>query len=164
MRTPPVVRDSDRQEGIVPEAVYTSVMLAIAQVFEVIAALVLLAGLAWSVTLSLGLYRRTRNGQAAYSVMRQSFGGAILLGLEILVAGDLIRTVAVAPTIENVAVLGIIVVIRTFLSFSLEVEIEGTLPWRRALTSGATVMQRAQQRARSTADEPPFRDSDAGIE
>ncbi|MBU6148062.1 MAG: DUF1622 domain-containing protein [Actinomycetales bacterium] len=143
------------------EAAYTSVMLTIAQLFEVIAALVLLAGLAWAVTLSLGLYRRTRNGQAAYGVMRQSFGGAILLGLEILVAGDLIRTVAVAPTLENVAVLGIIVVIRTFLSFSLEVEIEGTLPWRRAVTSGAAVMRRAHERARLADDGSAVRDSGA---
>ncbi|HEX9528627.1 MAG TPA: DUF1622 domain-containing protein [Streptosporangiaceae bacterium] len=56
----------------------------------------------------------------------------MLLGLEILVAADLIRTVAVAPTLDNVLVLGMIVLIRTFLSFSLEIEIHGVLPWRRA--------------------------------
>ena len=75
--------------------------------------------------------------------MRQSFGGAILLGLEILVAGDLIRTVAVYPTLESVVVLAIIVLIRTVLSFSLEIEIDGVPPWRRALVSGATVMKQA---------------------
>ena len=75
--------------------------------------------------------------------MRQAFGGVILLGLEILVAGDLIRTVAVEPTLENVVVLGLIVLIRTFLSFSLEIEINGVPPWRRALVSGATVIKRA---------------------
>jgi uncharacterized membrane protein len=75
--------------------------------------------------------------------MRQTFGGVILLGLEILVAGDLIRTVAVEPTLENVVVLGLIVLIRTFLSFSLEIEINGVPPWRRALVSGATVIKRA---------------------
>ena len=57
--------------------------------------------------------------------MRQAFGGTLLLGLEVLVAADLIRTVAVAPTLDNVYALGLIVVIRTFLSFSLETEIEG---------------------------------------
>ena len=67
----------------------------------------------------------------------------ILLGLEILVAGDLIRTVAVAPTLDNVIVLGLIVLIRTFLSFSLEIEIEGVPPWRRGLVSGATVLRQA---------------------
>ena len=73
-------------------------------------------------------------GQAeeAYRVVRTVFGRSILLGLEFLVAADIIRTVAVEPSLENVAVLGVIVLIRTFLSFSLEVEIDGTWPWRRA--------------------------------
>ena len=61
---------------------------------------------------------------------RQDFGGAIVLGLEFLVAGDIIRTVAVAPTLENVTVLAIIVVIRTVLSMALQVEIEGRWPWQ----------------------------------
>jgi len=71
-------------------------------------------------------------GQASgvYAMVRKYFGQSILLGLEILVAADLIRTVAVEPTMENVLVLGVIVLIRTFLSFSLEVEIYGRLPWR----------------------------------
>lgn len=58
-------------------------------------------------------------------------------------AADLIRTVAVAPTVTNVLVLGLIVLIRTFLSFSLETEIEGVPPWRRALPSGAGAVGRA---------------------
>jgi uncharacterized membrane protein len=62
---------------------------------------------------------------------RTAPGHRILLGLEFLVAADIIRTVAVEPSLENVLVLGLIVLIRTFLSFSLEVEIDGTLPWRR---------------------------------
>ncbi|MET0627571.1 MAG: DUF1622 domain-containing protein [Acidimicrobiia bacterium] len=72
-----------------------------------------------------------------YSRLRSFLGRTILLGLEILVAADLIRTVAVDPTLENVAVLGIIVVIRTFLSFSLDVEIEGRWPWSRARSAPA---------------------------
>ena len=60
----------------------------------------------------------------------QSLGRAILLGLEQLVAGDIIRTVAVAPTLENLTVLALIVVIRTFLSFSLEMEVSGRWPWQ----------------------------------
>ncbi|HEX6131981.1 MAG TPA: DUF1622 domain-containing protein [Actinomycetota bacterium] len=67
----------------------------------------------------------------AYRTSRRRLGRAILLGLEVLVAADIIRTVAIAPTIGSVAVLGGIVLVRTFLSFSLEVELEGTLPWRR---------------------------------
>jgi uncharacterized membrane protein len=66
-----------------------------------------------------------------YRPYRQSIGRAILLGLELLVGGDIIRTVAVSPTFANVGVLGLIVVIRTFLSFSLEVELEGHWPWQR---------------------------------
>lgn len=62
---------------------------------------------------------------------QQDFGGAIVLGLEFLVAGDIIRTVVVAPTLENVAVLAIIVLIRTVLSMALQVEIEGRWPWQR---------------------------------
>lgn len=62
---------------------------------------------------------------------RQDFGGAIVLGLEFLVAGDIIRTVVVAPTLENVAVLAVIVLIRTVLSMALQVEIEGHWPWQR---------------------------------
>lgn len=64
---------------------------------------------------------------------RQSLGRAILLGLELLVAADIINTVAIEPTLNSVAVLGGIVLIRTFLSFSLEVEIEGRWPWQRAI-------------------------------
>jgi uncharacterized membrane protein len=59
------------------------------------------------------------------------FGRSILLGLEFLVAADIIRTVAVEPSLGNVGVLGLIVLIRTFLSFSLEVEIDGVWPWHR---------------------------------
>ena len=129
------------------EETYTQVMLVVAQVFEVLAAAILFIGLLWSAWLSLRTYLRTKDGTATYKIMRQSFGGAILLGLEILVAGDLIRTVAVAPTLDNVIVLAIIVLIRTFLSFSLEIEIDGVPPWRKGLVSGATVMNQARKRA-----------------
>jgi uncharacterized membrane protein len=83
-------------------------------------------------------------------VARQAFGGTLLLGLEVLVAADLVRTVAISPTVDNVLVLALIVVIRTFLSFSLETEIEGVAPWRRALTSGAGTIHRAAAHARDS--------------
>jgi uncharacterized membrane protein len=67
----------------------------------------------------------------AIASFRSSLGRAILLGLEFLVAADIINTVAVTPTLLSVAVLAGIVIIRTFLSFSLEVEIEGRWPWQR---------------------------------
>ena len=67
----------------------------------------------------------------AYHDYRANLGRAILLGLEFLVAGDIIGTILVEPTMESVAALGLVVLIRTFLSFSLETEIEGTVPWQR---------------------------------
>jgi uncharacterized membrane protein len=127
------------------ESGYTHYMLIAAQIFEVIAAMILLAGLVLAFALAIRTYRRTVDGGAAYRTLRQSFGGVLLLGLEILVAGDLIRTVAIAPTMENVVVLGLIVLIRTFLSFSLEIEIDGVPPWRRGLVSGASVLRKAAQ-------------------
>lgn len=66
----------------------------------------------------------------SYKLYRQDIGRAILLGLEVLVAADIIRTVAVTPTPISVAVLAGIVIIRTFLSFSLEVELNGRFPWQ----------------------------------
>jgi uncharacterized membrane protein len=108
----------------------------VAQVFEGIGAVVLLGGLVLSVVIAGRSWRREHDGRAGYQLLRRSFGGAILLGLEILIAADLLRTVAVAPSLQNVVILGIIVLIRTFLSFSLEIEIDGVAPWRRALLPG----------------------------
>ncbi|MCC3289890.1 DUF1622 domain-containing protein [Arthrobacter sp. zg-Y1110] len=66
-----------------------------------------------------------------YEEYRQRLGRSILLGLELLVAADIIRTVAVTPTFESVGILAIIVLIRTFLSYSLQLEVTGSLPWER---------------------------------
>ena len=123
-------------------------MSHVAELFEAIGAFVLFGGLLFCVGLAVRAFRRSHDGQLAYQVMRESFGGVILLGLEILVAADLVRTVAVAPTRENVIVLAIIVLIRTVLSFSLEVEIEGVLPWRRAAMGGGRRISLAAQRAK----------------
>jgi uncharacterized membrane protein len=75
-------------------------------------------------------WRRAGAFGPAYKAYRRNLGRGILLGLEFLVIGDIIGTVAIEPTFENLGVLGLIVLIRTFLSFSLEVEIEGRLPWQ----------------------------------
>ena len=77
-------------------------------------------------------WRREHAFAPAYKAYRRNLGRGILLGLEFLVIGDIIGTVAVEPSFENLGVLGLIVIIRTFLSFSLEVEIEGRLPWKGA--------------------------------
>jgi uncharacterized membrane protein len=85
-------------------------------------------------TLFLFLYRFVTgfDRQQAVKNLRSNLGRAILLGLEFLVAADIINTVAIEPTLQSVAVLAGIVGIRTFLSFSLEMEIEGRVPWQRA--------------------------------
>ncbi len=70
--------------------------------------------------------------RAAYESARRGVGRVILLGLELLIIADIVLTITVDPTLESALALGLIVLVRTFLSFSLEVELEGTLPWRRA--------------------------------
>lgn len=75
--------------------------------------------------------RAIRREGPIYRPFRRFLGRSILLGLELLVAADIIRTVAVTPTLESVAVLAGIVLIRTFLSFSLELEITGRWPWQK---------------------------------
>jgi uncharacterized membrane protein len=132
---------------------FTGLMDHIAQGFEAPGAAILVIGVVWSFVLAAVAARQSGWSAKAYLVLRQAFGGTLLLGLEILVAADLVRTVAVAPTLDNVLVLGLIVVIRTFLSFSLETEIEGVAPWRRALISGAGTIRRAS--ASALESEPP---------
>jgi uncharacterized membrane protein len=75
--------------------------------------------------------RLSRRESEVYRVFRQQLGQTILLGLELLVAGDIVRTVAASPTLTSVAILAAIVFIRTFLSFSLEVEITRRWPWQK---------------------------------
>src|SRR5205823_8045022 len=74
---------------------------------------------------------RFRDGPAAFRGLRLYLGRSIVLGLELLVAADIIRSVAIDPTFVSVGVLGLIVLVRTFLSWSLEVEINGEWPWQR---------------------------------
>ncbi len=81
-------------------------------------------------------WRREGTFAPAYKAYRRNLGRGILLGLEFLVIADIIGTVAIEPTFRNLGVLGLIVLIRTFLSFSLEVEIEGKLPWKSAEREG----------------------------
>ena len=131
---------------------FTEGMDHVAKAFEVLGAAVLVLGLVLSLAMCGRVWRRTRQGRLAYQTLRETFGGVLLLGLEILVAADLVRTVAVEPTLENVAILGLIVLIRTFLSFSLEIEIEGVPPWRRALTGGGRHLSEAVFRAKNAPD------------
>ena len=79
--------------------------------------------------------RSRREGQVSRR-FRQQLGQTILLGLELLVAGDIVRTVAASPSLTSVAILAAIVLIRTFLSFSLEVELTGRWPWQNREITG----------------------------
>jgi len=99
------------------------------QVIDVVGVIAIVVGVVYS--LADAALRRIRRMGPVYSRFRRVLGRAILIGLELLVAADIIRTVAVTPTIESVSVLGLIVLIRTFLSWSLEVEISGRWPWQK---------------------------------
>jgi uncharacterized membrane protein len=128
---------------------FTEVMDHVAQAFEGLGVFVLGVGTLWSFLLAGLAWHRSRHSGQAYALLRQALGGTLLLGLEILVAADLVRTIAVAPTLNNVLILGLIVLIRTFLSFSLEIEITGMPPWRRGSASRADTTSLASASIRS---------------
>jgi uncharacterized membrane protein len=104
--------------------------------FEVIGVLIIAGGFFVALARAFPLMRQRRYPDA-YEVIRATFGRSVLLGLEVLVAADIIRTVAVEPTLDNLYVLGLLVLIRTFLSWSLDVELDGRWPWRRAAAEEA---------------------------
>ncbi|WP_296146951.1 MULTISPECIES: DUF1622 domain-containing protein [unclassified Pseudonocardia] len=130
------------------------VMEHTAAVFEVLGAVTLVAGTVLAMALAIRVLVRSGGGRPAYLTLRETFGGALLLSIEILVAADLLRTVAVVPSVSDVAVLGLIVLIRTFLSFSLEIELEGVAPWRRAMVTGVGHLAAATARARERSAPP----------
>lgn len=105
---------------------------AVAQGIDLAGIAVIVAGLLVATVLYLQGAIGRPAAPDAYRDFRQRVGKSILLGLEFLVAADIIRTVAVSPTFRGVGVLAIIVAVRTFLSFALEVELNGRWPWRRA--------------------------------
>ena len=120
------------QQGLVSPAWFETTLHHIALAAEAagVAAIVVGALIA-SATFLVRLRRREDTG-TTYHAFRSALARGILLGLEFLVAADIIGTVAIEPTLDNLYVLGLIVLIRTFLSFSLEVEIEGRWPWQKA--------------------------------
>lgn len=100
--------------------------------FEVVGVAVLIVGALVALLRSAVALVRRQPATSLYSPLRHGLARAILLGLEFLVAADIIRSVALEPTFESVGVLGLIVLVRTFLSWSLEVEITGEWPWQGA--------------------------------
>jgi uncharacterized membrane protein len=114
-----------------PESI-TRLIEPVATALELFGVCVILAGILLATGLFLFRDLRRRSATDAYSCYRSNLGRGILLGLEILVGADIIATVTAPLTFESVGLLGLIVLIRTFLSFSLETEIEGRFPWRRS--------------------------------
>ncbi len=100
--------------------------------FEGAGVMALVIGTLLAFTVYISSLLRPGNTATAYQALRRNLGKAILIGLELLVAADIIRSVALDATFASVGVLGLLVLVRTFLSWSLEVEINGTWPWQRA--------------------------------
>jgi uncharacterized membrane protein len=98
---------------------------------EALGAGIMVVGGAWALAVFVVALARSETRDGAYVTLRRSLGRVILLGLEVLIIGDIVRTIVVDPTFESVAVLGMIVLIRIVLSFALEIEIDGTWPWSR---------------------------------
>jgi uncharacterized membrane protein len=128
----------------------------VARVFEFVGVGAMAVGIVVAAMLAVRSLTRSRDGKIAFKTLRDSIGLVILLGLEILVAADLVRTVTSTPSLPDALALGIIVLIRTVLSFSLQTEIEGVAPWKRALLTSPQLMARtaAATRATATSKEP----------
>ncbi|SEL06513.1 DUF1622 domain-containing protein [Rhodococcus maanshanensis] len=123
--------------------------------FEVLGVLSMVVGFAFAFVLAARTWKRTGDGGRAFKSLRESLGGAILLGLELLVAADIVKTVTSVPSLTDVAVLGMIVLIRTVLSLSIEIEIDGVAPWRRAFVTGPQVLAGAARRSASPEPHAP---------
>ena len=109
---------------------YTIELIAMA--FELVGVGILILGSMIAFVHYLVTLIRSRKNHVAYRDLRLDLGRAILVALELLIVADIIRSVAINPTFASIGVLGLIVLVRTFLSWSLEVEINGEWPWNRA--------------------------------
>lgn len=108
---------------------FTEIISIAGYSIEAIGVIVVIIGAVLSSFTFICSFRHSPEG-VAYFTYRRQLGRSIILGLEFLVAGDIIRTVIVSATLESVTVLGIIVLIRTFLGWTLHVEVEGRWPWQ----------------------------------
>ena len=118
---------------------FTDTMETVVHGFEIGGVVILVVGSLAACVSAAVSYPRV-GGREAYEAARRNVGRAILLGLEFLIIADIVLTITVDTTLESALALGLIVLVRTFLSFSLEIELDGCLPWRRAraATSDAT--------------------------
>jgi uncharacterized membrane protein len=108
---------------------FGSIIEATGEAIDVLGVVAIVVGVLYAIIDA--ALRGLRRVSPVYTRFRRVLGRAILLGLELLVAADIIKTVAVTPTLDSVAVLAVIVLIRTFLSWSLELEISGRWPWQK---------------------------------
>ena len=108
---------------------YDSVISDVVRVVEAVGAGIMVVGGGIALVRFAVEARDPARRAGAYPRVRRTLGRTILLGLEVLIIADIVRTIIVDPTLESVGVLGLIVVIRIVLSFSLEIEMEGTVPW-----------------------------------
>ena len=109
---------------------FEDVMASAVHLFEAAGVAILVAGSVLTLVSSLRILL-AGNRTGAYEAARQGIGRAVLLGLEILIIADIIQTVIIDPTLESAATLGLIVLVRIVLSFSLEIELDGRLPWHK---------------------------------
>jgi uncharacterized membrane protein len=116
---------------------FIEIVELVGKVIDGIGVAIIAIGLVLAAGVAIG--RLLRKSNDTYRQLRDQLGRSILLGLEFLVAADIIRTVAVTPTPQSVLVLAGIVAIRTFLSFSMELEITGRWPWQKTAAPGAAV-------------------------
>ena len=116
---------------------FDDLMELVVRGFELGGVVILVVGSLAAFVTAARSYRRVGTLRA-YEGARRSIGRAILLGLEFLIIADIVLTITVEPTLESALTLALIVLVRTFLSFSLEVELEGSLPWRRAATGAGS--------------------------
>jgi len=118
---------------------FEQVISAGVQIVEAAGATIMVLGGAIAFAVALPRMLRTSTRTQAYVGLRRDLGRAILLGLEVLIVADIIRTILVEPTVQSVLVLAVIVVIRVVLSFSLEVEMDGVWPWSRWRVDPASI-------------------------
>ncbi len=109
---------------------FTEIISIAGSTIEAVGVLVVILGSCISSTVFVRTFRNLPEG-VAYKTYRRQLGKSIILGLEFLIAGDIIRTVVVSYSLQNVAILGLIILIRTFLSVTLHLEVEGRWPWQK---------------------------------
>jgi uncharacterized membrane protein len=118
--------------------VFERVMNDAVKAFEVLGVLILIVGGLIALVGCIFELARGEDASRVFDDVRARLGRAILLGLEILVVADIIRTIVVSPTLSSALTLGLIVVVRIALSFAIDVEVDGVAPWRKAATAASS--------------------------